>query len=111
MVMLSIAFLVFVVLFFGLQLASYYLTGLKIDENNITIVRFRAPFEYGIEKINNDHIASITSRKKSPLDSILDMGQIEFAITDGRIINVPYMTSPLLLAEKCYQASSLEQKQ
>lgn len=110
MIMLSIAFLVFVVLFFGLQLASYYLTGLKIDENDITIVRFRAPFEYGIEKINNDHIASITSRKKSPLDSILDMGQIEFATTDGRIITLPYMTSPLLLAEKCHQVSSLEQK-
>lgn len=71
--MLLIALLSFVVLFFGLQMTSYYLTGLRIEGVAITIVRFRAPFEYSIEVINNDHIASITSRKKTPLENIFDM--------------------------------------
>ena len=108
--MLSLAFLTLVVLFVGFQLSSYYLTGLKIESRDITIIRFRAPFEYSVEKIDNDHIASITSRKKTPLENILDMGQLEFATTDGRIILLSYIPSPLSLAEKCHQLSASKEK-
>ena len=108
--MFSLAFLTLVVLFVGFQLSSYYLTGLKIESHDITIIRFRAPFEYSVEKIDNDHIASITSRKKTPLENILDMGQLEFATTDGRIILLSYMPSPLSLAGKCHQLSASKEK-
>lgn len=74
------------------------------------IVRFRAPFEYSVERLNDDHIASITSRKKTPLENIFDMWVLEFATTDGRIIALSYMPSPLSLAEKCHQISSSKMK-
>lgn len=108
--MLVLAFFTVVVLFVGFQLSSYYLTGLKIELNEITILRFRAPFEYSIEKIHHDHIVSITSRKKTPLENILDMGQLEFTTTDGRIILLPYIPSPRSLAEKCSQISVSKEK-